>query len=470
MRESGSVPDGMIELDLTVPWEPPEASHPPRVRAARRWIALAAVALVIAGMVAASVPRTSTDPVLTIDGVRVLNAAVRGGRVIVELYQPEGAGRRVEVLSLRDGTRLWSMGLGIDQHLTFLTDNVMALTADLPAGSPHTLTVLDAATGERLWQRTRLSYLGQAAGRILAEDRTGVADEPLIVADLAGEIPTYLTMEQHDQRYLALDERTGATVWEVRVPKGSVADFNWFDAHSGPTVMSELSPTGVLRLRDLGTGAVIATHQLDWSGTISSFTTGGPLLRSGTALPDQVLIDTVGERGTDVYDRATGRLLWHWQDNHSNGRDDGSPYPCTAELFCRREESGLTAVDPRTGARLWHLDRYNGVLDHAGDTLVVGVWGPGGNAQPVATVDARTGRVVRELEGWELTAGLPGSRLVVWKPADDRTAVLGVADPRSGRITVFGRVARWHGRPDCFQDRGMFACVIDGALSVWRLP
>ncbi|UWZ39060.1 hypothetical protein Drose_13040 [Dactylosporangium roseum] len=81
-----------------------------------------------------------------------------------------------------------------------------------------------------------------------------------------------------------------------------------------------------------------------------------------------------------------------------------------------------------------------------------------------------TGRVVRELEGWGLVTALPGDRTVVWKPAGDRAAVLGVADPRSGRIAVFGRAASWQGRPECSQDRSMLACVVDGALSVWKLP
>ncbi|GAA2598120.1 hypothetical protein GCM10010399_31050 [Dactylosporangium fulvum] len=437
------------------------------MRAGLRWIALVAVALTTLGVLAAATPSASTEPVFTFDDFRVLNVEASGDRLIIQRYQPGGAGTRVEVLSLRDGTRLWSMGLGLDQHLTFLTDNVMALTADVPAGSTPTLTVLDAATGERLWQRTQPAALRRAGGRILAEDATGVTDkgQPAGV-DLTGEI----LVEQHERRYLALDERTGATVWEVRVPRGSVADFSWFDEDSGPGLMFELSPTGLLRIRDLDTGAVIATHQLDWSGTVSGFTVGDLFHESGPAVPDKMLISKAGERGMDVYDRGTGRLLWRWQDDRSNG-SGGSPYPCAADLFCLRDESGLTGVDPGTGEQRWHLDRYTDLLGRDGDILVLTTREPSETAaRPVVTVDARTGRVVRVLEGWRPVVSLPGGRLVSWRRVDDRTAVLGVVDPRSGRITVIGRSNEWYGQHQCLQRRNMLVCVVDGVLSAWRLP
>jgi outer membrane protein assembly factor BamB len=463
--------DAMIELDPSIPWDPPQASPPPSVRARRRWIALVAVALTTAGTLVAAGPRVSTEPVFTVDDARVLSVSAGGGRLIVGRYQPDGVGTRAEVLSLRDGTRLWSMPLGVDQRLTFLTDNVMALVDDTPAGTARALNVLDAATGARLWQRAGVAYLGELGGRILAEDVTdGVEETRIFGGDPFDEAAVNPVPEQRDRHYVALDERTGAKVWELRVPKGSFADFSWVD-YAGAAFMSELSPTGLLRIRDLGTGGVVAEHRLDWSGTISWLAMDGPLLGSGSVVPGQVQIAKAGERGRDIYDRGTGRLLWHWQPEPSGASGGGDLYRCATDLYCVRDGSGLAALDPRTGERLWHADGYSGVLDVGGGVLVAGLGRPDSNAgaAPVVVADARTGRIVRELKGWHLTWIISGPRLVMWKSVDDRTTVLGVVDPRSGRTTVFGRSTRWQGDAECHQDRDMVACLINGALSVWKL-
>ncbi|MEV6931494.1 PQQ-binding-like beta-propeller repeat protein [Dactylosporangium sp. NPDC051485] len=462
----------MIELDPSIPWEPPEASPPPRVRARRRWIALVAVALITAGTLVAAVPRAGTGPVFTVDDFRILSLQTGGGRLIAGRFQPVGAGTQAEVLSLRDGTRLWSRTLDVDQHLTFLTDNVMALVTDMPSGRAGALTALDAATGEQLWQAAQFAYLGQSGGRIFAEDMAGVVEQPHVVdVRPSGEVPVNPVPEQGGRRYVALDERTGATVWEFRVPEGSGIDFSWVGGERGPAFMSELSPTGLLRIRDLGTGVVVAQNQLDWSGTVSSFAMDRAFPGPGSTVPGQVLIAKAGEQGTDVYDRGSGRLLWHWPADRSSTWDGGDPYPCAVDLYCLRDESGMAAIDPRTGARLWHVDGYNGVLSRDGDILVVTSWGPAANAAPpVAALDARTGRVVRAVEGWQFTGIVTGRGLVMWKSVDDRTAVLGVVDPRSGRVTVFGTSASWHGNAECSRDRTMLACLVDGALAVWKLP
>jgi hypothetical protein len=129
----------------------------------------------------------------------------------------------------------------------------------------------------------------------------------------------------------------------------------------------------------------------------------------------------------------------------------------------------LAAVDPRTGKRLWHTDGYNGVLGRTGGVLVVSSGRPAGDAgPPIVAIDARTGRIVRELQGWHVTGIVPGRGLLMWNSVDKRTGVLGMFDPRSGRITVFGKSGTWYGNVECHQDRNMIACLADGALSVWK--
>jgi hypothetical protein len=62
------------------------------------------------------------------------------------------------------------------------------------------------------------------------------------------------------------------------------------------------------------------------------------------------------------------------------------------------------------------------------------------------------------------------TRVVVWRPLDDRHALLGTLDPRTGNVTVFGRSGAWFGQPECAVEGDRIACVVVGALSVWRLP
>ncbi|MFF5235534.1 PQQ-binding-like beta-propeller repeat protein [Dactylosporangium sp. NPDC000521] len=462
--------DAIIELDTRIPWEPPAAS--PRARARRPWIVLVAVALLAAGTLVAAVPRAGIEPVFTFAGFRVGSVETGGGRLIAERYHSMDTGTQVEVLRLRDGTRLWSMTLEPGQHLTFLTDNVMALTTDVPVGSTGALTVLDAGTGEPLWQRPQVAYLAQSGGRIVAEDLAGVAEEsPVAEAWQPGETPLNVVPEQRSRHYLAFDEHTGATVWEVRVPQGSAVDFSQVGGSAGPTFMSELSPAGLLQIRDAGTGRVVATDQLDWSGTIASFAMGSSFRESGSALPEQVLLAKGGERGTDVYDRRSGRLLWRWEAARSSAWGGMGLYPCAVGLYCLGDASGLTAIDARTGERRWHAAGYNGVLGGDGDILDVRSGRSTGNAGPPrAAVDVRTGRVAPALTGWQLAAVVPGRGVVAWKSGDNGTALLAAVDPHSGRFTVFGRPAGWYGNADCRNDRDMLACVADGALSVWKLP
>ncbi|MFB9180067.1 PQQ-binding-like beta-propeller repeat protein [Dactylosporangium sucinum] len=438
----------VIELDLSVPWDPPEPVVPPR-RRGRRWVAAVVVGLVSAAVLAGGAARVGMEPVYRVDDVRILDLQSSGGRILVSRYRPDAPGTLAEVRRLRDGRVLWSLPLAVGQRLAFLNERVVARMSDDGSGP---VTVFDAATGNQLWERPRLSLSGRAGRLLVSED----------LPDGSPQLPTYIVTDGGtlapvqlpgliQRRYLAIDERTGETVWTFEPPSGAVA----YARDDGLWV---LNPDGRLETRDLATAALIGTRQLAWSGTVSWYSMSD----------HEVMVVTAGKVGTDVYDVETGRLLWRW----AAADDDSVPYPCTDTMYCLRDDTGLAALDPRTGERRWHLDGYNGAFADDGRTVLVTNFGFGSapNAeQPIAAVDARTGRKLWEITGWRLTMLLEGSRVVVWRE-DGGGAVLAVVNLGTGRPTLFGRATAANRDLSCVQNAGMLACVADGALSVWHLP
>ncbi|GAA2605526.1 hypothetical protein GCM10010399_40680 [Dactylosporangium fulvum] len=462
------MPDAIIELDLSTPWEPPDPPPSPRRRVHRRWLASAVVGLVAAGVLVAAAPGRDTRPVFVIDQ-QVISVSMSERRIVVSRY--EQAVPVLEVLDVPDGSRIWSQPIPREQHVYFVTEHVVTLLTESAdeQGTAQTLTVLDVATGERLWERSRIRAVGRTPGRFVIEDMTDVVRDDWVVTltkDAEG-VPVNNPAEQYEHHYRVLDERTGAEVWSLDVPKGSVAAFGWDDEYSVLEGLSELSPTGVLRFRDLTTGAVTATHQLDWSGTISYFDVGAAQSDIIGTTSGQVMLYTARERGADIYDLRTGRRLWHWEDRNTYR----GLYPCTGELYCVQDRNGTDALDAHTGQPVWHVDRYNILLWHGNGTLLLGRWDENGPYSSLAaTVDERTGRVLRRYEGWNLVQSRGTGPLVVWSRVGERSAVLGVLNQRSGRVTVFGRAPEWFGPPDCVAAGDHLACTVVGGLKVWRLP
>ena len=262
---------------------------------------------------------------------------------------------------------------------------------------------------------------------------------------------------------MQLDERTGRTLWRVDVPAGSLADFTW--RQGDPYRLqsfTELSPSGLLQVRGIGSGAVLERHQLDWSGTISTYSDED----AGASGPGQVVVYTAGQVGAEVFDRATGARLWGWTGALHSGL-----FRCSPGRFCSTGESGIDSIDAGTGRVVWHLDGFNSVEWLDEHTVVLGSYAQGTPESDVLLVaDPQTGRIRRRLSGWQAVNNPAGRRAIVWRPLDDRSALLGTLDPRTGNVAVFGRAGGWFGRPECVIAAGSMACVLVGALSVWRLP
>ncbi|MET7396232.1 PQQ-binding-like beta-propeller repeat protein [Dactylosporangium sp. NPDC005572] len=454
------MPEPMIELDLTTPWESVvEGGPPPGRRRKRRVVGAVLVGVVAAGLLAGAAPARVDEPLFALD-YQVTGVYLAGGRVFAGRYKPGASGQELQALDVRDGRVRWSLRMAQNQYVRSVTASVVVLVQERgdPDDAVSDVAVHDAASGVRLWRRESVRVFGRFGGRMLVEDMVDVAEpERRFVVDEGDDgVLRNQAPELREQHLLALDERTGAPGWRLDVPKGNRLSFEWGGSWEDLVGMAELTPDGELRAHDPRDGTVTRTDRLDWSGAVSWFEMDGP----------EVVVYRVGDVGGDVYDRRDGRRLWHWQDPEHYG----GLATCWPGLYCVQDQGGTAALDRRTGRTVWQLRQYNSLLGMTADAMIMSVWeSPDLAPGPVAAVDPRTGRARTVLEGWNAIQ-LNGSRVVVWKAVGQRDAILAELDPATGRVAVFGRAHDWFGRPECVAEQRTLACVVVGGLTAWRLP
>ncbi|MET7425879.1 PQQ-binding-like beta-propeller repeat protein [Dactylosporangium sp. NPDC005555] len=454
------MPETVIELDLSVAWEPPEPPAPRR-RLRARWVAVAAVLAVTLGVLVSAGPSSGAGLLYTLDQ-QVLKAQTSGGRLFLARYQGTDPGPMIEAHGLADGGLLWQRPAEVQQQLVVGGPDVVILMSEdrTGRGDSSTLVVLDAATGRELWTRAAVRLDGTADGVVVVEEPLAGEYTVDVFQDYGPDVNR--AGPQPERRILGLSARTGLTAWEITVPQGSEVDFSWSSMYqSRLNRLDVLSRTGQLTRWDARTGQVVATHQLTWSGVPAAFNAGW---LDGSGRPaDRVVVYPDGRSGSAVYDVPSGRLLFRWPDGSGHAL-----FRCTATLFCSGDDSGLNAVDSTTGERRWHLDGHNMALSFAGERLLAGTYTDPTEPGLLAVVDSRTGAVAKDLTGWRVLAA--GSRPLLWRAVDKRTALLGELDPATGLVTVFARAGNWFGNPECSVDGSTLACVVVGGLSVWRLP
>ena len=162
----------MIELDLAVPWQPPERiRRRPRPAWQRRLPGAALAVVLVLGLPAAGAPARGDGPAYEIEH-RVLSVDAAPGRLFVARF-PASV---LEARDLRDGTTLWTVSIQLSQHFAFATAGVVVLTSEYGDHSPEAsiVTALDAATGAELWHVASSRVVGRIDGRILLEDLTEV--------------------------------------------------------------------------------------------------------------------------------------------------------------------------------------------------------------------------------------------------------------------------------------------------------
>ncbi|GAA2381773.1 PQQ-binding-like beta-propeller repeat protein [Dactylosporangium salmoneum] len=432
------MPDAIIELDISAPWEPAE----PRKGPWRwRWAAPVAVLAVAAGLLTGSGTPPGLAPVYTAD-FQVLQVMAGGGRFVLARLQ---AGRiAIEALDARDGALLWRRPAGADESIMAVTGRTVVVQAERTEDNLEytgEITALDAVSGQPRWTRAKARIDGLAPGLILAEDM----DRP-----------------GGDERLVALDEGSGRVVWSADAPPGVVTSLA-VAQYSQVRQLSELDGDGQLRVRDLRTGAVAATFRLQWSGAVGQHAPGAA---------GQELVWPAGSAGTEVYDRASGRRLWVWP-----GPGDGYPRlsACLPGRYCIFGDGGTDVLDAGTGEPRWRADGYSALLE-ADDRQMIMYRQVTDEFRPddLAAFDASTGALRWRRTGWLLAADVSGAPrspgYIVWRAAGGATAVVGRLDPRTGQVRAIGRAEWFAGSPLCAATADRLACLALGVVYVWRLP
>ncbi|MFI5907429.1 PQQ-binding-like beta-propeller repeat protein [Dactylosporangium sp. NPDC051541] len=463
------MPDAIIELDVSAPWEPPEQPGSVTARRQRRWRRAALAIAVFAA--AALLPGGAADghgydPLYTAE-FQVLAVDAVAGRIVVHRYAAVGSDPVAEALDAATGRVLWSRPGRSDESYTGLTERVaLVQTERTDTSGVYTgfLLGVDAATGRDRWRRDNVRLVGLAAGATVVVQEPAWPDEDDGYDQSYGnpdDASVALPPLPHHERYLGLDESTGAPKWSIDLPPGTLPRFDYRD-YPRISGFAELAPDGSLRVRDLATGAVTEEHRLALGGVVAQHYAG---------LPGQEVVLAAGRDGASVYDWATGRRLWRWTGALPayNG-----PVPCLRERYCVFGDDDTAVLDGASGSVLWRVRGYTALLRDLGDRLlmfrqVANEFHP----DDVAAFDGATGDVLWHRQGWFLASGYFFPRALgsyVWKPTSNTDAVVGELDVADGSIRVIGRAPDFYGTPQCTATATRVACLAVGVLYVWRRP
>ncbi|WP_433057649.1 PQQ-binding-like beta-propeller repeat protein [Dactylosporangium sp. CS-033363] len=462
------MPDAIIELDVSVPWEPPEGPGPggARRRGAGQRIVFVAVVLVGVLLAGGSDRRPGLEPLWTAE-FQVLAIDAAGGRLIVHRYQRAGADPVTEALDARTGAMLWRRPGLANESYGALTDRVAVV--QLEQSDEHgrytgRVVARDARNGEELWQRELVTFAGLAGDLVVVSEHAW-PDEVDEFDDSYGspEDPgVALPPRGHHERYLGLDQVSGAVKWSVELAPGTLPGFGMGE-YPNLSGFSELGADGVLRVRDLRTGAVSGQYQLAFGGVLS---------RHSPGLPGQEVVLAAGRGGSEVFDLASGRRLWRWTGDSAAWN---VPVPCLRVHYCVYGETGTEVLDAATGAVVWRARGYSAVLGDTGERLLM-YRQIGDDYQPddvAAFAVGGAGAVAWERAGWFVAGGYyqaVGARgMFVWRPVSNTDAIVGRLDPDDGTVHVFGRAHDFYGTVQCTATGDRVACLAIGVLFVWPL-
>jgi outer membrane protein assembly factor BamB len=462
------VTGGLIELDVSQPWEPEEtAQGSPAPRPVPRWLVPALVMVVAAGTVAASVPPRRWDPVLTLrspngsaifgpdDTAFVSFQRIRSGRI--QAFRPG----RPEVL--------WTADFPGTNPVPMVTDDPGLLIISLFQAEPAqrvpetSVQGRDAHTGRVLWTRPGLGLLGIAGDVVLLTDhRASGSTTPEAIG--AGEVGPDGIPRVRGGTVLALDRHTGDMRWTRTLDADAVLGREDL-ADSGEPLIAELRADGTLRITDPATGAARRILKVALSGR--------PLTVS--LLPDVAVVRQVRPDDTGPpfegpgpapptitgYDLTTGATRWRYENLRYGG-------VCGAGYLCDFGTE-TTVMDPRTGTTVYR-GAGDGLIFH-GDRLVVS-WTTAQAGPPTGATlhDLRTGRRLRTFGRWHLVAYEPDRPALAAQATSLGHLVVVVLNLATGAVTVVGRDADWFGDPACSWGRRYVACAGPSGVRIWRLP
>jgi len=430
-------------IDLGLDREPPVARLRDWGRRAGHWrpVALALVAVLLLAVTAsgpAPAPSLTLAASFALD--RRTDFVVLGDRLYVSVASPERVGPPTEhrwllsAYELPTGRPLWTAPYesSVEQFVDVQAADGLLLVTGLVGGEGISTptTAVDAASGRVLWTLpTRVA--------VSDDGRTGLIGGLL----RAGE-PTGPTVR-------AVDLATGQDLWKATFPAPTMVR----PVPGGRAVtVTNGDGGGRAEVRDVRTGAVLVSRAVLPPGA-------GPTLT--VTVGDSLVLgyqDAEGARGVAAYAADTLAPRWSRVITEDGVRRFS---PC-GSLVCTPGAVGVEAIDPATGALVWHTTEADAVFD-AGGVLVA-------DAQPagLAAVDPATGRTLYDLGGLEtvLAPRTEYGLVSVGRTVGDDRSWVSLARPHTAEPRPLGVLPYrvW----DCVSgDRSLVCRVPDDKLSIW---
>jgi outer membrane protein assembly factor BamB len=363
----------------------------------------------------------------------------------------------LDAYRLADGRPIWSqrrdrVSMMIDIRRGMLLLHVPEKGSMLDDAS--VIVGLDVHDGHEVWRRS-----DYAPSFYSATSSAGV-----LVADpyVPGSTEDQTQQERRSRKLVGLDIRTGATVWSLVTPAGTIRSYISRRDETGAYTydISELDRDGTLRIMDPATGRTTRTAHLHNAGPVAGFDISGDLLTTFQSGPN-------GPQGVTVFDLTTGDKLWGEPPSRQS-----VPMGWCGPVLCSDDGAGTTVVDPRTGRTLWRTAPafHAWSLDDAhmitvDDSAANGDWPTAGAVQ-----DLVTGRVLRQLGGWQVIDATDWPKLVVLGRDGADGGLVALLDVDTGHTTVFGRMSRLYAEPTCQVQGELFLCRSGVDLNAFRIP
>ena len=470
----------MIDLGLLGAAAPPavEARRRPARRPSAPLLVLAAVVLCLVGLAGGQAPGAAgLSALASVPALTGSQFALLDGVLYVAEVAPTG--NRITAYRPRDGRLLWSTQVTVLASLVAFQSSGGVLLASMaaPGVNGDQTVALDQRTGTVLWHSPDvLAAVVRPDGRaLLAALYRGFNGE---------DLSTVVASNRLGFRVSAVGLRDGRTAWTYALGPGCRYAVEWDSgarARMAALCQGQTTATGPdagrtsageLRTVDLATGGGERTVALTLpvvqapdprQAPAPDFT--APVQPVVSVARGRVLVGVSHSVGAQLtaYDPDTLRPLW----THQMTDNDYGATPC-ADALCLSDGSGLTVVDPGTGAVRWRTverayTQPPGVL--AGRLLVE----PLGDARAML-VDAGTGRPVLDLSGWQAVSADPGATPVFarWvRPPDGRVWFATVSgDPLTVRLIGSADDVLQDG---CRADGPYLTCeTLDRAVRLWR--
>jgi len=431
----------VVTIDLGEDWavaeDPPARPrrHPP---AAVLAALLVLVVLLVIGGSAAPRPAFVLLADLPVQGVTATE--VGGDSVFIAV---ESGGRRsVARYALDGGAPIWKASQpGPAAGLVYVAgaDALMVWLIDYP-GNEEQFTVLDAATGRRLWQ---------SGGNVMIDRLPDSPHQLMRMTDPDGT-----------PRISYVDMRDGRTIWTRTVP--DMTQVLATDGQAAAFLVGYADGTVLLLARE--TGEVLATVRLD---PLVPLGPGGVPEPENSALFNVVHDRLMVGQGTidgattvSAYDLPGMRLQWSVSGELPIYPDACGPYVCLSG-----DGSGAVALDVATGSIVWRASGFDGVQDLGGGRLL---GFRAGGVQRAGVLDAGTGRPVGNLGDWTPLFGANSHLVTTPDVANFRYTWFGVMEPGRGVVLPLGRLDGLS-TGGCQPHEDLLLCrTVDARLKVWR--